>query len=241
MKLKILSAAVVLGFSSMVALADYRAEVSLNLGQASASDSDDDATLINLKGELFFNNVDTDGKPLAEAAFLQKASSVYLNHARIDSDFVDGSETTVGIGYYIPNTIFFAGAEFISPDEGDNDWALVGGVTPIDGWLLTTTYRDSVDYELNLKSKYVRQLGGETAINFEAGFADGGDFDDTITLGLDYYLDHNLSIGAYTISQEEDTIGIRGRFFFMENASAQVSYATADSVDIISVGASLRF
>ncbi len=243
MKLKTLSAVIGLTLCSTAALANtYQAEVGVILGQV---DSDFvDADVLGLGGELFFEAVDTTSKPLAEAAFLQKASSVSLAYAKTDSDFFDVSTTILDIGYYFSDTIFYAGATVISADfdgESEDDWGITAGVTPAAGWLVTTTYFDDIDYELNLQSKYVTQLSGDTALNFEVGYEDGGDFDDTISAAVDYYFNRSFSLGLFTSSNEETETGVRGRYFFNDQVSAQFSYSTEDEVDTTLLGLNVRF
>jgi len=243
MKLKTLSAVIALTLCSTAAMANtYQAEVGVALGTI---DSDaGDADVFGLAGEVFFEAVDTSGKPLAEAAFLQKASSVSAAYVQADADGFEASTAAINIGYYFGDSIFYAGATAIATDiddETEDDWGVTVGVTPAAGWLVTTTYFDSVDYELNLQSKYVTQLAGETAINFELGYADGGDFDDTVSAGLDYYFNHSLSLGLFTESAEETATGVRGRYFFNDQFSGEFSYATEDDVDTIMFGASVRF
>lgn len=242
MKFKTLSAAIALTLCSTAVMANtYQAEV----GAAYNTTDDINLDVIELQGEYFFEAVNTAGQPLAEAAFLQKASSIWLTHAEADRDGIDGSETSLNIGYYFGDSIFYAGATVVSTDDdGDteDDWGLTVGVTPAAGWLVTTTYMDDVDYELNLQSKYVAELAGETAINFEVGYEDGGDLpDDTVSAGLDYYFNRAVSLGVYTESADETATGVRGRYFFNENVSAQASFETEDSVDTIMLGASVRF
>lgn len=237
MKLKTLSAAIALTLCSTAVVANtYQLE--LNADYATVDNDAGDTDGFILSGEYFFAPVNTAGKPLAEAAFLQKASNVGVTY-KDDDGF---TTVTADVEFYVPNSMFYVGASFISPEEGDDDFTVTAGVTPVDGWLLTTTYTDSVDYELNLKSKYVAQLAGDTAINFEVGYEDGGDLpDDTVEAGLDYYFNHNVSLGLFTESAAETLTGVRGRYFFNDQFSAEASYATVDDTDTIMLGASVRF
>lgn len=244
MKLKALSTVIALTLCSTAAMANtYQAELGLVYGTIDTDAGDADVTGIN--GKYFFNAVDTSNKPLAEAAFLQEAGSIRAAYGQIDADGDKIKTTAINIDYYFGDSIFYAGVGAISTDvfgEKNDTWSVTAGVTPVAGWLLTTTYIDDVDYELNLQSKYVKQLSGETAINFELGYAAGvDDADDTVSAGLDYYFNRNVSLGAFTSSAEETTTGVRGRYFFNEKVSAELSYQTVDSVDTILLGAAFRF
>lgn len=235
MKVKALTAAIALTLVSGVAAAEsYQAEVSLDYLSL-----DGDATILGLGGEYYFSAVETDGKPLGEAAFLNKSSGVYAQYVDFDGD---ASATAIGVEYYIPDSIFYVGANYVMPSEGDNDWGVTLGLTPVAGWLVTTEYSNATDYELNLQSKYVTQLSGDTAINFEASYADGGDGgDDAIGLGLDYYFNHNFSAGVFVEDSFETAYGVRTEYFFSPSFSAEASFSTQDAGDTFGLGITGRF
>lgn len=244
MKLKNLSTAIAFTLCSTAAMANtYQGEVGLLAGQI---DSDiGDADIVGINGEYFFDAVDTNNKPLAEAAFLQEAGGVHAIYTETDFDGAKLKSGGISIDHYFGDSIFYAGVGALAVDadgEKDDTWTVTAGVTPLAGWLLTTTYIDAVDYEFNLSSKYVTQLGGDTAINFELGYAVGADDeDDTISAALDYYFTRNLSLGAFTSSAEETATGVRGRYFFNEKISAEASYQTEDDVDTVLLGVAFRF
>jgi hypothetical protein len=243
MKLKSLSAAITLSLASSAAFAgSYNAEVSVGY-----TDFDGDADAISLMGELFFAPVNTDGHPLEEAAFLEKASSVELSYTSISDGPADLTAAILGVNYYIPDTIFFAGAaiarttvEVGSFDDSDTDWGLVAGVTPIDGLLVTTEYFNEAGYDLNLHAKYVKALKGETALNLEAFFEDS-DFDNVYGISADYYFNKKTSLGANIVSADETGYGIQGNIFFNDQFSVGAEYFTVDSMNTISLEAAYRF
>lgn len=248
MKLKTLSAAIAFALCSTAAMANtYQGEIGAHFGTIDAGE--DDADVLGLSGEYFFDAVDTSNKPLAEAAFLQEAGGIHLSHSQIDADVAERTTTTLTVDHYFGDSIFYAGASYLNtdltqdgePDQSDDTWGVTAGITPVAGWLVTTTYWDNIDYELNLLSKYVTQLQGETALNFEVGYADGGDLDDTVSAGVDYYFNRKASLGVYTKSADETLTGIRGRYFFNEQFSAELNYSTIDSVDTTLIGARFRF
>lgn len=243
MKLKNLSVAIALTICSATAMANtYQAEIGAALGRADNDGFETD--LLNIHGEVFFEAVDTSGKPLAEAAFLQKAGNVYASYDDEDADGSDKSTAKIGVEYFFHDTIFYAGIHGVAVDVGDereNDWGITLGVTPVDGWLITTTYNDDVDYELNLESKYVTQLAGDTALNFELGYADGGDAEDIFSAALDYYFNHHTSLGIFTADQDETEVGVRARHFFNEQFSVNAGYSEVDETDTMWIGVDFRF
>ena len=151
MKLKALAVAT-FALGSSFALADsYRADVS-----AIYDDFDGDIKTTALAGAFYFKDVDTTGKPLAEADFLQKASN--FNVAASTSDFGASDNldaVSAGVEFYVPDTIFYVAADvtnFSAGGDSDTNWTATLGVTPIDGLLVTTQYDDDVDYKFNLQA-----------------------------------------------------------------------------------------
>ncbi len=129
--------------STLAVAAPYQTEI--NAAHINYDDSDD----FNLHAAYYFSPVDTDGYPLAEAAFLDQASGVYLGYDRLDSDFEPRNRVNLGFEYYIPNSIIYIGANVVhitelkdgfESDGSDTDWGLTFGIAPIDRLLVTTSY-----------------------------------------------------------------------------------------------------
>lgn len=243
MKFKSLSTAIALSLASTTAFSgSFNAEVTANY-----ADLDGDADTIALIGELYFAQVNTDGHPLEEADFLEKASNVELAYASTSAGPVDSTLATLGVNYYIPDTIFFAGAaiaratvEVGSFDDSDTDWGLTAGVTPIEGLLVTTEYFNEPGYDLNLQAKYVKALAGETAVNVEASFQDAEE-DNIFGLSADYYFNQKASLGANILSADETGYGIQGKLFVTNEFSIGAEYFTVDSTNAIFLEAGYRF
>ena len=78
-----------------------------------------------VKGVHYYDEVNTDGYPLAEAAFLQQAGGIYLTalRERLRYDYDDQKSTstlnfvTLGADYYIPNSIFYVGVGVIASNS----------------------------------------------------------------------------------------------------------------------------
>lgn len=221
----------------------YNGEVGLEY-----TDFDGDANSIAIYGVYHFSEVNTANKPLAEAAFLEKRSYIAAAHAELD---VDGGASTdaqaLAGGFYIPNTIFFIGAEY-QKNEDLNDTTLTLGITPIDGLLVSTSHNEEADdYEVNLEAKYVRQLAGDTAVNLEASYAKAPDGveDDTFGFAGDYYFTNFFSVGVSYVNQsllsDEATTSVRTRYFFNDSFSLNAEMGSNEDVDTFSIGAALRF
>lgn len=202
--------------------ATYQSEISAAYTDIDTNDYPEDGYFVGLEGKYYFAPVDTKNHPLAEAAFIEKASNVYLSLGNFEfkeaGDRLDIYQRSVGIDFYIPNTMFYLGAgvneyksKYSWPAEGSFDggsdstkwkstWFVKAGIAPITGLLVWTEFTEHVDVsdEWNINGKYVIPLSGEQALNIEASYekSDVSYTDDTITGAVDYYLDRNLSVGA---------------------------------------------
>jgi hypothetical protein len=239
----LLSTAVLL--TSSLAMANtYNGEVSLDY-----ADFDNDLSAISLQGVYHFTPVDTANKPLAEAAFLERRSFLNAGHTEFDYDGGSSDMQNIGFGFYIPNTIFYVGAEY-QKLEDENDTVVTLGITPADGLLITTNHsKEADDYNANISAKYVTKLAGDTAINLEAGYAKGADAEDefeedeedTISLAADYYFTSFFSVGAILIDEADSAYGLRTRYFFNDNVSMNAQIVSSDDADAYSIGAAFRF
>jgi hypothetical protein len=247
----ILSTAILLT-SSLTLANTYNAEVGLKYTDNGVSLLDkttspvEDVSTIQLHGTYHFSEVNTTGKPLAESAFLGKNSFVRASHSEFDADGGGSADAqTIGVGFYIPNSIFYLGAEHYKLEDDDTTQIEVG-VTPLDGLLVSTSYfTESDGYEPNIEAKYVRPLSDDTAINLEAGFAQGEDgADDELYIAADYYFTNFFSVGGQVYDYGDgSTYTIRTRYFFNDNISASAEFASDSETDDQSfgIGAAFRF
>lgn len=239
MKLKTLVATTILACAPGLAFAqDYQFEVGANYTHLDSDIGGDDDS-IGAYGEYYFQPVRVGTNPLAEAAFISRASNAFVRGSQ-DLDVIEG-----GVEFYIPDTIFYAGAKIVRTDydhsDTNNDWGVEVGITPITGMLLWTEYLDEPGYDANIHGKYVMPLGGGTFLNVEAGYADLDD-NDVVNIGADYYFDRTFSIGAeYTDNDYQDIFEIRTEKFFTPQISGQLSYTDVEDDNVIAVGASFRF
>ena len=250
MKMKKLGGAIALALASNFATADYRAEIG-----AAYNDIDGEVDIFVVAGELHFNPVSTATHPLAEAGFLEKSNNFSLSYAQSDAEYVDAEAITGELELYIPQAMLYVAPFYVysSYDAGeffegsDNDWGVTAGLTPFEGFRVTTTWSDEVDYELNFAVKQVVKLSGEQVINAEFEFIKASDedgfeeSDDIIQAALDYYIDRTFSIGVELTNAEDTSYGFRTQKFFTENFSALAAYYTADEFDSWLIGATLRF
>lgn len=231
MKVKLLPAIIaanaffVLPFASA---SSYQSEITAVYGESNyESDSPSAENYdLQLKGTYYFSAIDTANRPLAESAFLQKASNVYVNgyyeeNKEKGAGVFDKSNTYgrgLGADFYIPNSIFFLGAgiadtkvksewkydgdSYRETRDWDSSWYIKAGVAPVDGLLVWSEFYEDVDVSdfWNINAKYVMPVGSSGQwLNLEASYANS-DWEDgdiqTLSLAADYYLDNHLSVGG---------------------------------------------
>jgi hypothetical protein len=212
----------------------YQAEVGASAGLIDP-DNGSSSGSFGVEGTYYFNPVQTRNSPLAEAAFLDRASNVsaHYNYDEVGDD--DHHNYGVGVEYFVPNSDFYVsgqvGRDDLSFKHGnDFDTTTYGaevGYLPAPGLLIAAgvkgydnDYNDGVDP--TLRAKYVTNLSNGNAINLEAGAA-FGDLDEW-NLAADYYIDKTLSLGVdYYDNDLNDNseFGINARKFFTPQVSLE--------------------
>ena len=186
----------------------YQAEVGGALGYVDP-DNGSSGSSYSVDGTYYFKPVETRNSPLAEAAFLDRASNVNAAVDYIDNDVVTNTVYGAGLEYYVPNTDFYASGNIarnrLELDTGvgtvtynTNVYAAEVGYLPAPGLLLAAGVRgyngDNDDgADPTIRAKLVTQVG-QHDVNLEAG-AGFGDLDEYNLRG-DYYIDKTLSLGA---------------------------------------------
>ena len=188
-----------------------------------------------VNGQYYFNGqVQTRNAPLAEAAFLDRASNIN-GHYQYD-EIGNSEEHTYGVGaeYFVPNSDFYLNGEIgrrdIEVHRGSNDTTLYSaevGYLPAPGLLLAVGVKgydnDATDgADPTVRAKYVTALSNGKDINLEASAA-FGDLDEFKIAG-DYFLDKTFSVGAdYYSNDISDTseFGVNARKFFTPQMSLE--------------------
>jgi hypothetical protein len=221
---------------------DYRAQLDLTYDHI-----DFDVPLIpngerlGVAGTYYFSPVVTDGRPLAEAAFLGRSSFVEAGAVRSELGDEKIDIFGAGIGYYLPDTIFYGELNYTYVEDfnGDQD-RLSGalGVAPIDG-LLVTTYFDEDGWDPNANAKYVGKLPNA---HWYAASVDLAEVDDDVVWGasFDYYFDTTFSAG---LGLTEDSTILRAEKFFTPNfsAGAQFEFGNDQGANAYGAKVSWRF
>jgi len=228
MKLKLFFAATLLATSTFAIADAYRAEVGANAAHWDMDVFNSSSNIYDVNGKYYFNLVQTDNLPLAEAAYLGKSSKIYSG----------------GVEVYIPENFLYIKVEGIHqryPNSSDTSALTTVGLTPLDGLRVTTSWNSDESYHANVDAKYVTDIGNGHYINVEARLADT-DLGTYKAIGADYYFDNTFSAGV-EVSDEElgKTYLARTRKFFTEQFSADLTYADTDFGNIYAVGVDYRF
>lgn len=203
----------------------YQYEVNAGYENTSIDDVDSDLDTVSISGKYYLNAVQEKGAPLAEAAFLNKASNIGLGYVNVSGD---GDEDIDSLGvageFFIPNSQFYVSGTINQTDVADEDgngYSVEVGYLPAPGLLLAVGVADqseSVDPIQAAKYGFMTTFAnaaiatgedGDTAATIRAKYVTqiGNHFanfeahtyigdETTYRLGADLYLDPTLSIGA---------------------------------------------
>jgi hypothetical protein len=272
MKIKLLPTIVAAaGFLSapFALAATYQSELSAGYADIDENNSNADGYFVGLEGKYYFSPVNTANHPLAEAAFIEKSSNVYVQLGTAEfkaaGQQLDRYDRSIGVDFYIPNSMFYLGAGITETkfqtkfgpggsSDWDSNWFVKAGIAPITGLLVWSEFAEDIDIseQWNINGKYVLPLSGEQALNLEASYEKSklGFSDDTISMAVDYYIDRNLSVGTgfvntsydSSVSNKSDTdYFVRARNFFTDKASLELSYVDGEYENSLLLGGTLRF
>lgn len=212
----------------------YQAEIGASAGLIDP-DNGSSSGSFGVDGTYYFNPVQTRNAPLAEAAFLDRASNVNAKYQYDELGNDERHQYGVGAEYFVPNSDFYlsgnVGRDDIKFDRGgDFDTTVYGaevGYLPAPGLLIAAGLKgwdndrdDGVDP--TLRAKYVTTLSNGKDINLEAGAA-FGDLDE-YNLAADYFIDKTLSVGVdYYSNDINDRVefGVSARKFFTPQVSLE--------------------
>ena len=248
----------------------YQAEANVGYESTDFDDADGNVDAISLSGKYYLAPVNTRNAPLAEAAFLDKASNVGLAYTNLDSDGLEADSLGISGEYYIPNSQFYVSGSLNRTDadgEKGNGFAVEAGYLPMAGLLLAVGVADmeesldplmfakygtltSVGNALSagegtaatLRAKYVYKVGAND-VNLESNIVAG---DETAyRVAADLYLDPTLSIGASfadsTFDDSDSIFGVRAQKFVTPTIAVGGSYTTTDGADSFGLNLTSRF
>ena len=205
-----------------------------------------------INGKYYFNPVETKNYPLAEAAFLNKASNIGAGYTyskvEDDQDYAKLEYNSVGVAgeYFIPNSQFYLSGAFNrtkrevtvnnygSADESGNGYALEVGFLPIDGLLVAAGVADlseSFDPIQAAKYGFLTSFTNATTVT-------GEDDDKAVTLRAKYVTqigNFYTNFEGQTYIGDETTYRLGADIYLDPTLSIGASFAnsTADDSDTI--------
>ncbi len=236
----------------------YQAEIGGSAGYIDP-DNGSSGSEFGVNGTYYFNPVQTRNAPLAEAAFLDRASNVSAHANFADRGDTDDNTYGAAVEVFVPNSDFYVAG---GVSQNEQEWKRNGVKYDWD----TTYYNAEVGYlaapglliaaglkgydndnddgvDPTLRAKYVTQVGGKD-INLEAG-ASFGDLDEFNVAG-DYYIDKTLSLGVDYYSNDlsdRNEFGINARKFFNQQVSLEgrVGFGESANNDYNSFGVAAKY
>lgn len=169
----------------------YQAEINAAYENTDIDDSNDIDTYA-IGGKYYLNGVQVRNTPLAEAAFLSKASNIGLGYANAstDDDLADLEIDTVGVNgeFFIPNSQFYVSGSlnraevtvetaFGKASDDNVGYALEAGYLPVDGLLIAAGIsKENIDPVYVSKNGFIDTLtniasvADETAVTLRAKY-----------------------------------------------------------------------
>ena len=234
----------------------YQAEIGASAGLIDPDNASSSGSF-GVDGTYYFNPVQTRNAPLAEAAFLDRASNVNAKYQYDELGNDERHQYGVGAEYFVPNSDFYlsgnvSGHDLKDNDDLNNDLTTYGaevGYLPAPGLLIAAGLKgwdndrdDGVDP--TLRAKYVTTLSNGKDINLEAGAA-FGDLDE-YNLAADYFIDKTLSVGVDYYSNDindNDEFGVSARKFFTPQVSLEgrVGFGEVGNADYNRFGVAAKY
>ncbi|WP_436898487.1 putative porin [Acinetobacter gyllenbergii] len=228
----------------------YQTEVNGAYEHINMDDGKGNSAVIN--GKYYFNPVQTRNAPLAEAAFLDKASNIGGGYAysklKDDEDFGDLQFNMLGLQgeFYVPNTQFYLSGALhrtnvkvtingIGSDSKKRDgYNLEAGFLPINGLLLAVGVADLSD---SLNPVQVAQYGFTSTLS-NAAIVSGENDDTAVSLRAKYVAQvggYYTNFEALSYIGDETTYRLGADLYLDPTLSVGISFAdsTADDSDSV--------
>ncbi len=241
-----------LTIASFSAFAQETFTASVDAGYANA----DSADQYSIFGSYYFSPINTSKGPLAEAVFLNRSNSVNAGFNRSEIDFSGDSYSfnswSVGGVVHVENSGLFLNAD-IAHLNGSNaaNYGLGAGYYLTKDWSLNinTNFDEDLEYTgVSVGTKKLYNLGGNTFLNLTASINNPDEGSTGYTVGADYYLNKNLSVGlgrSWSGSFSDGTTTLSSNWFVTETASVDITFARTEidsfSENSFRLGASARF
>ena len=256
--------AIAISTAAAAASADYQMEAGAFYGQGEVGigNAQEDYDAMGVAGRYNFESVDTSKGPHAEAAFLDKSSSVGFGYISVEpdatgADDVDTFDFDVRV---VTDTNLIIEAAYATEEDGDDDtdaFSVGVGTYLNDNTDIVVSYQatdddgDDID-QLNVALHGVNPLtqGATLAYDAELSYVDtDDDSGHMIELGATYYFNKDLGVGLSADLTEvgdynTDTVTLDVSYFPQPNVELMAAYFDQGGdvdADGILFGASVRF
>ena len=271
MKKSTIAAGLALLASGLCHAGTYQAEITpgYSTGEIEIGNADFDTDAFTIGGEYYFNGVDDSKGPLAEAAFMDRASSIRAAYINGENDG-RGSDTDFD-GYTLGGRLVDEASGWlfsIDYDELDIDrgadietWDFTVGKYVAENTTLSFTYSTSEEGNIDtdiyaVDVKHIAALSGGAYISLSGilGVGDVDRADDPLIYGgsFTYYPVRNIGVGASAVftdsdDTDEQIYSLFGSWFPADNLAITASYEFLEDddintdADLFSIGAVFRF
>ena len=224
----------------------YQVELSGGYEEQDADSSTDKSAIIS--AEVFFSPVKTDNRPLAEAAFLAKSSSVFLGYVKQKSDLknsnvnrIDFKGPAAGINYITETHAIILSAAYFKQDI-DTDNNLITGDTTVasfsigkyldDNSAVTFSY-STLDSQL--RNTMTNQRFSDDAKQYGLSYKTIQPLGNSRYFGLQADIELIKSDSA-SIKEDNRDFSIQGQYYFSRMTSLGVEAALNSGDDISQEG-----
>lgn len=255
--------AIAITTAAAAASADYQMEAGIFYGEGEFGDQNAvDYDVMGVQGRYNFESVDTSKGPHAEAAFLDKSSSVGFIYATLEEDR-KGADDVDTFGFdvrVVTNTNLILEGAYSQADSGDEDtdvFSLGIGTYLNANTEIVATYEntdddtDEVD-QLTVALHGVNPLAQGASLGYDAALAyiDTDDQDGyMVAVGATYYFNNSLGVNLSADVTElddfnSDTLTLAVSYFPQPNVELTAGYFDQggdEDADGVMIGADLRF
>ena len=247
---------------------DVELAASVAVGEVEIGSSDADTTAYGFGGEYYFGGVDDSKGPLAEAAFVDRSSSIFAAYSYAEFDFdggeVDTDQYSFGGRYVDKDSGWFVGGAYTISETDDIDVDTYGirfGRYIADYTTLALSYEisdsdgsDSDDIGIDIE--HIEELSGERFLSLDIQFLytdpDIGDELFTTSGSLTYYINRNLGFGGSLSATDADEVNENSYSLFVTwfpstNFELSAAYSMTDiddsdtEISEFLLGAAIRF
>ena len=228
---------ILLFYSTAAFAEDYQSY--LTIFHSARDDSSYDASVSGMSGVYYWSPIVLFNGPLAESAFLSKASGIGISFVQLRYDFgavqMDGSGRSVSMSYVFRDQGFIISASGMEqkltgmgPDMDSNSSGIGIGKFLNDIMLVSISYESRTDTisglpDNNTNSTSIAIKRFVNNLNLEAGFISESAESSGVTLTnnelgvqADLYLDNTFSIGAGYSSNSGDNKNAEGTTFSID-------------------------